>query len=126
GLESYFTNEGTVGLPADSRGAITVGAADLAGQAEPFSAPGPVMGLELFVKPNVLAYDGLGLGKGGGAAYGTGLATPFAAGLAASTFSAGVGRPEFLQVLERERGKVLRVPAAADHSRKPGRMPVVP
>jgi hypothetical protein len=93
----YATDAGSLGTPADARTVITVGAADLSGRPEPYSTEGPPLNRGLLVKPTVLAYDVIGLGVGGkAAAYGTALATPFAAGLTACRLSAGE-RPFLVQ-----------------------------
>jgi hypothetical protein len=87
-FRDFATDWGTVGEPADGRRLIAVGAAGPDKQAEPFSAPGPPPGMELFLTPRLLAFDRLDLGARG-PAFGTGLATPFAAGAAAVLLSAG-------------------------------------
>jgi hypothetical protein len=105
----YAPQAGNVGMPADARAVITVGAADLENRAQPYSAGGPPHDLELLRKPDVLAYDIAGRG-GEEAAYGTSVATSFAAGLAASAVSAGAPRSKFLETMEVLPAGVLRVP----------------
>ncbi len=105
-LAAYTTAMGSLGVPADARQVITVGAANLAGRAEPYSAGGPPHNLELLLKPNVLAYGAVDDRE-----QGTGVATGFAAGLAASAISAGVPRSRFLEALQVPPGGVLRVPS---------------
>jgi hypothetical protein len=100
-LTSFATAAGSVGMPADARRVITVGAADAAGREEPDSAGGPPAGLALLDKPNVLAFD-----EGAGTAE----AACFAAGLVATSRSAGVGLYSFLRDLEVRPGGLLRVP----------------
>ena len=56
-LHDYTTAVGALGMPADSRNVVTVGAADRQGQAEPYSAGGSPFDVALLVKPDVLAYD---------------------------------------------------------------------
>jgi hypothetical protein len=88
-LRDFATDLGTVGVPADGRQVIAVGAADLEKRAQPYSAPGPPPGMDLFLTPRVLAPDTLDLGLAGkGPAFGTSLATSFAAGAAAALLSA--------------------------------------
>jgi hypothetical protein len=100
-LHDYPTAAGTVGMPADARGVVTVGAADVGGRAEPFSAAGPPHGLELLVKPDVLAFD---QGEG------TGPAACFAAGLAAAARSGGTALSAWCEALHTRPGGLLRVP----------------
>jgi hypothetical protein len=107
----YAPPAGSLGMPADARAVITVGAADLENRAQPYSAAGPPHDLELLRKPDVLAYDTLGRG-GAEEAYGTSLATGFATGVAASAISAGVPRSTFLETMQVMPGGVLRVPRA--------------
>jgi hypothetical protein len=97
----YPTQEGSLGMPADARRAVTVGAADGTGMSQPYSAGGPPQGMTLLRKPEVLAYD-----EGEGTAQAAG----FAAGLAASSRGAGIPRSKWLQSLQVPPGGVLRVP----------------
>jgi hypothetical protein len=97
----YVTEMASLGVPADARSVITVGAADPAGRATLSSAPGSPWDLALLQKPDVLAYDeGLG----------TGPAAAFAAGLIASAHTAGVPLVTSLETLCVKLGQVLRVP----------------
>jgi hypothetical protein len=100
-LHDYSTGAGTVGMPADARAVITVGAADGAGKAEPFSAAGPPYGLDLLTKPDVLAFD-----QGGG----TAPAACFAAGLTAAAHSGGAACSAWREALQVRPGGLLRVP----------------
>jgi hypothetical protein len=89
-----------------------VGAADLAERPEPYSAPGPPAGLELYVTPRLLTYDTLGLGvQGQGSAFGTSLAAPFAAGAAAALLSGGWSREAVVRGLQERGPQLLVVPA---------------
>jgi hypothetical protein len=86
----FPTDAGSIGVPADGQDVITVGAAGFSGKAEPYSASGPPANLGLLVKPNVLAFDRLGVApEAGERAFGTSLSAPFAAGVAATMISAG-------------------------------------
>jgi hypothetical protein len=104
----YTPDLGGVGMPAGAQAALTTGAANPQGTAQPYSARGPAIGLELLPKPNTLAYDGLSLG-GAGPAFGTGPASGFAAGTAAAAMSAGMAPAQLWQVLHAEPGKALRL-----------------
>ena len=107
----YVTDQGTIGMLADARTVVTVGAAQLSGKAEPFSSAGPPMGLVGFRKPNVLAYDALDVALPGmSKVYGSDLATAFATGQAACLLSAGWTRPRLTQFLLGRNGAVLQVP----------------
>jgi hypothetical protein len=81
-LHDFTTEEGALGMPADSRNVITVGAADRQGRPEPYSASGSPLDAALLAKPDVLAYDQVEA-AGKDAAQGVGVATGFAAGMAA-------------------------------------------
>jgi hypothetical protein len=120
----FPTDVGSIGVPADAHQVIAVGAADLSGKVQPYSAKGPPANLELLRKPDVLAFDGLGVApEGNPRAYGTSLATPFAAGLAATLRSAGASPQRILHLLQAQPGQVFRVapprtaaaPRHADH-----------
>ncbi len=104
----FATDQGSIGLPGDSRGVVTVGAADISGKAQAYSAPGPLAYAELSRKPALLTFDALDVGQGG--AYGTSVATPFAAGMAASLLSSGMPREQFLQILQQPQGQLWRLP----------------
>jgi hypothetical protein len=101
-FHDFPTGAGTPGMPADARAVITVGAADGAGRAEPFSAAGPPYGMELLAKPDVLEYD---QGEG------TGPAASFAAGLAAAAHNGGAAFSAWREALQVRPGGLLRVPA---------------
>jgi hypothetical protein len=106
----YATDQGTIGMPADARRLLTVGAADRSKKPQPYSATGPVMNLDLLAKPNVFVYEQGRLGPEGAAAYGTSLAAPYAAGLAARALYLGSPRVEFMKALRGRPAKVLRLP----------------
>jgi hypothetical protein len=103
----YFTDAGTVGMPADSRGVISVGAADLDGKPRPETAVGPMPFVELSQRPTLLAYDTLQLD--GGTAFGSSVATAFAAGAAAAVLSSGTPGEHLRAWLHTQEGKVLRL-----------------
>jgi hypothetical protein len=86
----YVTDRGTLGVPADAAGVLTIAAADRSGQPRPYSTVGPPLNRDLMLKPDAWAFDGFRLGLGGSVEiYGSTLATPFAAGLTAAALSAG-------------------------------------
>jgi hypothetical protein len=60
----------------------------------------------LLTKPDVFAFDAVRVTEGV-SVYGTSLATPFAAGIAAVRMQASGSRHEFLDALRRQTGKVL-------------------
>ena len=110
-FEDFVTDQGTIGMLADARTVVTVGAAQLSGQPQPFSSAGPPMGLVGFRKPNVLAYDALDVALPGlSKAYGSDLATAFATGQAACLLSVGMTRPQLTRFLLSQNGAVLRCP----------------
>jgi hypothetical protein len=84
----FATDQGSIGLPADSRGVIAVGAMDAAQRPHPATSLGPPANLDWFRQPT-LSYAALRLGSESGGAYGTSLASSFAAGWAAVMLNAG-------------------------------------
>jgi hypothetical protein len=108
-FQSYPTEAGALGVPADSHGVITVGAADAAGKPEPYATAGPPAGAELARKPDVWAFDRVEVGKD--ALQGPGLAAGFAAGAAATTVGAGAPVCDWAKALGVPPGEALRVPA---------------
>jgi hypothetical protein len=105
----FATELGNIGMPADAREVFAVAAANLDGKAQPHSAMGQPLNLELFPRP-ILAYDPLDLSPDSGGAFGSSLANSFAAGLSASLLSSGMTRAQLVAFLRQQAGKVLRVP----------------
>jgi hypothetical protein len=105
---TFPTEAGVLGVPADSRGVVVVGAADAKGEREPYSTVGTPYAVELLRKPDVLAYDEVETGPG--AVRGPGVATGFAAGAAAAAFGGVVPRCNWLRDLGVAPGGLLRVP----------------
>ncbi len=104
------TTQGAMGMPADSRAVVTVGAADHQGRPEPYSPGGTPRDGVLLLKPDVLAYDQVE-SRGKDAAQGAGVATGFAAGVAAASHGAGATLATgWRQSMDVEPGGVLRVP----------------
>jgi hypothetical protein len=94
----YATDQGEIGMPADSHRVISVGAA----RRDVFSSRGPAFGEALHVKPDVMAFE---TGADGAA-----ISTSFAAGLAASTLSARMPTAQFLRWAHEQKGNLLGVP----------------
>jgi hypothetical protein len=102
----YPTTEGTIGMPGDARGVVTVGSPS------PSSSPGPAINLQLLLKPNFLAPDALELPLAEVAKpyRGTALSASFAGGLTASVLSTGMPMPAVPQTWPLRPGEMLRVP----------------
>jgi hypothetical protein len=105
----FTTDAGTVGMPADSRGVISVGAAGLDGKPRPDTVIGSLPFVDLTRRPTLLAYDALQLD--GGTAQGSSIANAYAAGIGAALLSAGVSCEQLDEWLAGLDGQVLRVPA---------------
>ncbi len=97
----YASGGAALGMPADARSVVTVGAAGEDGKATAFSPVGSPTGLALMRKPDVLAYE-----EGGGTAE----AASFAAGFAASAWPLGGSVFGVLDRLHVSPGGLLRVP----------------
>jgi hypothetical protein len=107
----YATDAGALGMPAEARSVITVGAADAMGRPEPDSTIGPPLNRALLWKPDILAYGNLGTKPPGTAALrGSSLATPFAAGITGTALSARVHPGNWERYLRMQPGKLLRLP----------------
>jgi hypothetical protein len=100
-FHDYMIVNGSVGMPADARTAVTVGSADERNRRQPYSAGGAPFLLDLLMKPDILAYD---LGEG------TAEAAAFAAALAALAPMRGHSPTACLQNLHVPPGGVLRLP----------------
>jgi hypothetical protein len=103
----FPTEAGAIGLPADAHNVISVGAANFAKKPQPYSAFGSPAQAELAIRPWLYAYDELELAGGG--AFGTSIASAFAAGTSAAYLSTGVPREQVLAWLRSRKGQVLRV-----------------
>jgi hypothetical protein len=107
----FATGRGTLGVPGDARALFSVGAADFEDRRRPYSASGGPANLDHLIKPDILAYDALSVGKEQtGVAYGASLATPFAAGTAASVRSSGVRPLPLCRFLRDRPGRVFGTP----------------
>jgi hypothetical protein len=108
--QDYFTDLGTIGVPSDAHGLITVGAASPSGNPETFSSPGPPMYLELLTKPDVLAFNRLKVESGAGPiAFGSGQANAFAAGQAAVLLSGRMPIDHVEILFHSQKGNLLRI-----------------
>ncbi len=105
-LHDYVTAAGSLGMPADARTAITVGAADDRNHRQPYSAGGAPFNLALLSKPDVLSYD---------RSEGTAEAAAFAAGLTALLPHVGRSPTACLQGLHVPPGGVLCLPEGSPH-----------
>lgn len=90
-----------LGMPADSRRVLAVGAAGADDKARLDSASGSPYGAELRTKPDVLAYG----------VEGTGQAAAFAAGLTASSANAKGSVTAVVEAVRDRPGQLLRAPA---------------
>jgi len=104
----YPTDTGSIGLPADARNVISIGAASLKNRPQPYSAFGSPAGMEMGRRPSLYAYDELELAGGG--AFGASIANAFAAGTTAAMMSGRLSRDELVQMLRDQDGRVLSVP----------------
>jgi hypothetical protein len=108
-FSDYEVKLGGVAIPADSRGAIAVGAMNTHKQPLATSALGAGAGVDLLVKPDILAYDAVP-NLPGNKAGGTPIAASFAGGMAASMLSAGAQQSWFLQALRIAPGSYFEIP----------------
>jgi hypothetical protein len=110
-LFDYFTELGTIGVPSDARGLITIGSAIASGMPEGLTSPGPSMHLELLTKPDAMAYGRLKVATGSGpVAFGSGLANAFAAGQAAVLLSGGMPPNQVEELFHMQKGNLFRLP----------------
>jgi hypothetical protein len=110
-FRDFSTEQGSIPMLADTRTLVAVGAAKLGGEPQPYSTRGAPGTLSYFCKPNLLSFDELQLTpEDGSAAYGASLATPFAAGMAATLLSAGRTRPGLDNFFLKQTGNSLRLP----------------
>jgi hypothetical protein len=107
-FSDFATDAGSIGVPADARNVISIGAASFKNKPQPYSAYGSPGGVELARRPWLYAYDELSLAGGG--AYGTSVANAFAAGTAAAIMSGTISREELTKTLRAQEGLVFRAP----------------
>jgi hypothetical protein len=108
----FATDAGSVGVPADSRGVVSVGAVDSSDRPHPASALGPPANLDGVRRPNIFSYADIQPGTKNGGAYGTSLATSFAAGSTAVLLSSGSSPSVVEQFLQRQNGVILHLAPA--------------
>jgi hypothetical protein len=99
-FHDYVTAAGSVGMPADARTPVAVGAADARGQSRFYSAAGAPLGMELLPKPDLLSFDD---------GSGTAEAAAFAAGLTALVPESGHTPTTCLQNLRIPQGGLLHL-----------------
>ena len=109
-FRDYVTALGSIGIPSDAHGVIAVGAAGLSGKLEPDSSRGAPYNADLLTKPDVLAYDAMGVAAGGRQAYGSSIAAAFAAGSAAAAISGGASPAQLNRGIWLQPGRMLRLP----------------
>jgi hypothetical protein len=96
-LVDFARGEGSVGMPADANGAITVGSADSSGKRRIWSPDGSPWSLHLLRKAEIIVPDSLTLDRAGGVR-GSAISTGFAAGVAAGAVSLGYSTEELHQI----------------------------
>lgn len=106
----FATENGSIGIPADARNVISVGAASLKNRPQPYSTFGSPSGMEMAQRPWLYTYDELDLAGGG--AFGASVANAFAAGTTAAMLSGSLTREQVVQILRAQDGQVLRAPIA--------------
>lgn len=104
----FATEIGGIGIPADARNVISIGAASIKNQPQAESMFGTPAHMELARRPWLYAFDELELAGGG--AYGSPIATAFAAGSAAAMLTNNLPRTDLVQILRAREGQVLKVP----------------
>jgi hypothetical protein len=104
-LNSYWTDAGSLGMPSDARQIIAVGPINNKGERQPYGSRGPAQGIELQIKPDVLAYD-----ENDGVVYGSGQAAAFAAGVGAVSLNCNAPTRDWLKGIGLEPGKAIRLP----------------
>jgi len=103
----FATDQGTLGIPGDSRGLFTVTSIDLENRTTPYGVAGTPPYLDLAKQHLLFVPDRVG--EGMGCAFGTPLATSFTAGMAATMLSSGMTKNQVQAVLRRHQGYALRV-----------------
>jgi len=102
------TDAGTLGIPAEARGMVVVGAIDEKGRKELFSAEGPPAFAALGAGPTLYAPDRLQLApKGQGITFGSTNSASLAAGWLAAAFTDAFQRERVLFWLNAARGKKI-------------------
>lgn len=103
----FTTDQGTLGVPGDSRGLLTVTATDAEHRSLPYAVIGTPPYLELARQHLLFVPDRVGLGTG--PAFGSPLSTAFTAGLTASLMSTGLTAHQAEAILRRQQGYAVRV-----------------
>ncbi len=101
----YESFLGGVGVPADARTVVTVGAMNKDRRPQPYSQIGAGLVSDLFIKPEVMMYDEIP-----NFPFGSVTAASIATGMSASLLSAGAESANFLQYLRIRPGYPFDVP----------------
>ena len=96
-----------VGIPGDSKAAVTVGMTDKPTGATPIGATGGGAGLALLLKPDLLAVGSLDVS---GAVGGSGVASGFAGGAAAVLIGSGASASDLFRTTGLKRGGPVVIP----------------
>ncbi|MEI7685924.1 MAG: hypothetical protein WCL32_12930 [Planctomycetota bacterium] len=103
----FATDQGTLGIPGDARGLLTVTATDAQQRTVPYAVVGTPPYVELARQHLLFVPDRVG--EGSGPMFGTPISTSFTAGLAASLMSGGLTPAQAQAILRRQQGFALRV-----------------
>lgn len=107
-LIDFRTVAGGAATPSDANAVVAVGAANLAGEPQRYSAHGSAPMLALLARPTVIAFDELTIGNR--AIRGTAASTGLAAGMVAAMLSGGAPASSNLRWLNVPPGGLLGVP----------------
>lgn len=103
----FATDAGTLGIPGDSRGLVTITSMELPNRTTPYAVVGTPPFLELARQHLLFVPDHVG--EGTGPAFGASLATSFTSGLAASLMSTGLTPGQAQAILRQQQGSALRL-----------------
>jgi subtilisin family serine protease len=106
----YVHDYGSLGMPADSAGAMTVGAASLDGRPDLRSSRGAPLGRQLMRKPNLYGPLSVDVGAGSAPFVGSSVAASYVAGVAAALLSAGLPPQTVERILTRRPTSLLHLP----------------
>jgi hypothetical protein len=116
----YVHDYGSLGMPADSAGALTVGAAGLDGRPDFLPNRGAPLGRQLMRKPNVYGPLSVDVGSARGAHFeGSSVAASYVGGIAAALLSAGLPPSAVDRILNSQPSSLLRLPEPRQEIRNP-------